>query len=145
MLLYRIVSIFQDAVLLSCLLPLLTPGPPPSFPLCAAGLADIFPNPLPTGFLSAGSTRGRLEGRRRAEGMTFLFVLLIETQGNRGQLRHQPLASFDTLSTFCASLEVGTCTNSQRSLCSLSTSYMASALELLVPVMTSTLPVHAVF
>lgn len=98
MLLNRSDSIFQDAVLLSCLLPLLTPGPPPSIPLCAAGLADIFLNPFPTGFLSLGSTRGRLEGRRRAERMTFVFVLT-ETQGNRGQLWLQSLASFDTLST----------------------------------------------
>lgn len=45
--------------------------------LHAVGLADIFLNPLPAGLLCVGSTRGKLEGRQRAEGMTFLFVLPI--------------------------------------------------------------------
>lgn len=143
MLLCPSVSIFQNAVLLSHLRSLLTSSPLSGVLLCAAVLANFFPNPLPAGSLLLGSRR--LEGRRRAEGMTFLFVLHMASQGNTGQLWLQPLASFDTWSTAILCLLRGTYTNWQYPLRGLSTSCMAPPSELLVPVMRSTLPFHAIF
>lgn len=61
---------FQDVILLRCLLWLLAVSLPPYVPLYAAWLAGIALTPLPAGFFLMGSTRGRLEGRRSAEGMT---------------------------------------------------------------------------
>lgn len=51
------------------------------------GLQTCFPNPLPAGFLLMQSTRRGLEGRQKADGTTFQLVLLLASQGDRGQLQ----------------------------------------------------------
>ena len=67
--------------------------------------------PLPADFFLGGSRRTRMERRTRAEGMTFLLILHVSSQGNKGQPRFQPLV-FITSHCVITSSEVPTLTHS---------------------------------